>query len=58
MIRFGEFFIILLGGLLYDIVGRRFCLIVMYGKSIVVLEMDYLIVDFLMLCEILYLNDF
>lgn len=49
-------FMVLSGGLSYDTVGRRACLTVMHGKSTAVLEMDYPIVDFLMLCETPYPN--
>ena len=49
-------FMVLSGGLSYDTVGRRSCLTVMHGKSTAVLEMDFPIVDFLMLCETPYPN--
>uniref|UniRef100_A0A8C1VPP3 Syntaxin-binding protein 5-like n=1 Tax=Cyprinus carpio TaxID=7962 RepID=A0A8C1VPP3_CYPCA len=52
-----EAFVIFSGGLSYDKAGRRPTLTIMHGKAIIVLEMDYPIVDFLVLCETPYLNE-
>ncbi|TRY91853.1 hypothetical protein DNTS_027196 [Danionella cerebrum] len=52
-----EAFIIFSGGLSYDKAGRRPTLTIMHGKAITVLEMDYPIVDFMVLCETPYLNE-
>ncbi|XP_016108832.1 syntaxin-binding protein 5-like [Sinocyclocheilus grahami] len=52
-----EAFVVFSGGLSYDKAGRRPTLTIMHGKAITVLEMDYPIVDFLVLCETPYLND-
>lgn len=51
-----EAFAVFSGGLSYDKAGRRPTLTIMHGKAITVLEMDYPIVDFLVLCETPYLN--
>ncbi|XP_052421840.1 syntaxin-binding protein 5-like isoform X7 [Carassius gibelio] len=50
-------FIVFSGGLSYDKAGRRPTLTIMHGKAITVLEMDYPIVDFLVLCDTPYLNE-
>uniref|UniRef100_A0A673II12 Syntaxin-binding protein 5-like n=1 Tax=Sinocyclocheilus rhinocerous TaxID=307959 RepID=A0A673II12_9TELE len=50
-------FVVFSGGLSYDKAGRRPTLTIMHGKAITVLEMDYPIVDFLVLCETPYLNE-
>uniref|UniRef100_A0A8C1D0N8 Syntaxin binding protein 5L n=1 Tax=Cyprinus carpio carpio TaxID=630221 RepID=A0A8C1D0N8_CYPCA len=55
--RNSEAFVIFSGGLSYDKAGRRPTLTIMHGKAIIVLEMDYPIVDFLVLCETPYLNE-
>ncbi|XP_016309721.1 syntaxin-binding protein 5-like isoform X4 [Sinocyclocheilus anshuiensis] len=52
-----EAFVVFSGGLSYDKAGRRPTLTIMHGKAITVLEMDYPIVDFLVLCETPYLNE-
>ncbi|XP_073768258.1 syntaxin-binding protein 5-like isoform X27 [Danio rerio] len=52
-----EAFVIFSGGLSYDKAGRRPTLTIMHGKAITVLEMDYPIVDFMVLCETPYLNE-
>ncbi|KTF87144.1 hypothetical protein cypCar_00006859, partial [Cyprinus carpio] len=52
-----EAFVVFSGGLSYDKAGRRPTLTIMHGKAITVLEMDYPIVDFLVLCETPYIND-
>jgi len=51
-----EAFVIFSGGLSYDKAGRRPTLTIMHGKAITVLEMDYPIVDFMVLCDTPYLN--
>lgn len=51
-----EAFVVFSGGLSYDKAGRRPTLTIMHGKAITVLEMDYPIVDFLVLCDTPYLN--
>ncbi|XP_038657863.1 syntaxin-binding protein 5-like isoform X2 [Scyliorhinus canicula] len=56
--RYSEPFIIFSGGLSYDKACRRPSLTIMHGKSVTVLEMDYPIVDFLVLCETPYTNEF
>ncbi|XP_028291625.1 syntaxin-binding protein 5-like isoform X11 [Gouania willdenowi] len=55
--RNSEPFIIFSGGLSYDKAGRRPTLTIMHGKAITVLEMDYPIVEFLVLCETPYNNE-
>uniref|UniRef100_A0A671RMS0 Syntaxin-binding protein 5-like n=1 Tax=Sinocyclocheilus anshuiensis TaxID=1608454 RepID=A0A671RMS0_9TELE len=55
--RNSEAFVVFSGGLSYDKAGRRPTLTIMHGKAITVLEMDYPIVDFLVLCETPYLNE-
>ncbi|XP_059355913.1 syntaxin-binding protein 5-like isoform X3 [Carassius carassius] len=50
-------FVVFSGGLSYDKAGRRPTLTIMHGKAITVLEMDYPIVDFLVLCDTPYLNE-
>nr|XP_055072387.1 syntaxin-binding protein 5-like isoform X5 [Misgurnus anguillicaudatus] len=52
-----EAFVVFSGGLSYDKAGRRPTLTIMHGKAITVLEMDYPIVDFMVLCETPYLNE-
>ncbi|XP_056098075.1 syntaxin-binding protein 5-like isoform X18 [Rhinichthys klamathensis goyatoka] len=52
-----EAFVIFSGGLSYDKAGRRPTLTIMHGKAITVLEMDYPIVDFMVLCDTPYLNE-
>lgn len=51
-----EPFVIFSGGLSYDKAGRRPALTIMHGKAITVLEMDYPIVEFMVLCETPYNN--
>lgn len=51
-----EPFVIFSGGLSYDKAGRRPTLTIMHGKAITVLEMDYPIVEFMVLCETPYNN--
>ncbi|XP_061578927.1 syntaxin-binding protein 5-like, partial [Cololabis saira] len=55
--RNSEPFVIFSGGLSYDKPGRRPTLTIMHGKAITVLEMDYPIVEFLVLCETPYINE-
>ncbi|XP_052421842.1 syntaxin-binding protein 5-like isoform X9 [Carassius gibelio] len=55
--RNSDAFIVFSGGLSYDKAGRRPTLTIMHGKAITVLEMDYPIVDFLVLCDTPYLNE-
>ncbi|XP_051762152.1 syntaxin-binding protein 5-like isoform X12 [Ctenopharyngodon idella] len=55
--RNSEAFVVFSGGLSYDKAGRRPTLTIMHGKAITVLEMDYPIVDFLVLCDTPYLNE-
>uniref|UniRef100_A0A8C2BZY1 Syntaxin-binding protein 5-like n=1 Tax=Cyprinus carpio TaxID=7962 RepID=A0A8C2BZY1_CYPCA len=55
--RNSEAFVVFSGGLSYDKAGRRPTLTIMHGKAITVLEMDYPIVDFLVLCETPYINE-
>ncbi|XP_056098069.1 syntaxin-binding protein 5-like isoform X13 [Rhinichthys klamathensis goyatoka] len=55
--RNSEAFVIFSGGLSYDKAGRRPTLTIMHGKAITVLEMDYPIVDFMVLCDTPYLNE-
>uniref|UniRef100_A0A1A8EVN5 Syntaxin-binding protein 5-like n=1 Tax=Nothobranchius korthausae TaxID=1143690 RepID=A0A1A8EVN5_9TELE len=55
--RSSEPFIIFSGGLSYDKAGRRPALTIMHGKAITVLEMDYPIVEFMVLCETPYNNE-
>ncbi|XP_056610526.1 syntaxin-binding protein 5-like isoform X9 [Triplophysa dalaica] len=50
-------FVVFSGGLSYDKAGRRPTLTIMHGKAITVLEMDYPIVEFIVLCETPYLNE-
>uniref|UniRef100_A0A3Q1GYJ7 Syntaxin binding protein 5L n=1 Tax=Acanthochromis polyacanthus TaxID=80966 RepID=A0A3Q1GYJ7_9TELE len=52
-----EPFVIFSGGLSYDKAGRRPTLTIMHGKAITVLEMDYPIVEFMVLCETPYNNE-
>ncbi|KAI7808875.1 putative syntaxin-binding protein 5-like, partial [Triplophysa rosa] len=52
-----EAFVVFSGGLSYDKAGRRPTLTIMHGKAITVLEMDYPIVEFIVLCETPYLNE-
>uniref|UniRef100_A0A8C9RSX2 Syntaxin-binding protein 5-like n=1 Tax=Scleropages formosus TaxID=113540 RepID=A0A8C9RSX2_SCLFO len=54
----GEPFVIFSGGLSYDKASRRPALTIMHGKAITVLEMDHPIVEFLVLCETPYANEF
>lgn len=51
-----EPFVVFSGGLSYDKAGRRPTLTIMHGKAITVLEMDYPIVEFMVLCETPYNN--
>lgn len=39
------------GGMSYDRTGRTPCITVMTGKNTTVLEMEYPIIDFVVLCE-------
>ena len=39
------------GGMSYDRAGRTPCITVMTGKTTTVLEMEYNVVDFVVLCE-------
>ncbi|XP_069010832.1 syntaxin-binding protein 5-like isoform X16 [Embiotoca jacksoni] len=55
--RSSEPFVIFSGGLSYDKAGRRPTLTIMHGKAITVLEMDYPIVEFMVLCETPYNNE-
>ncbi|XP_077072150.1 syntaxin-binding protein 5-like isoform X10 [Siphateles boraxobius] len=55
--RNSEAFVVFSGGLSYDKAGRRPTLTIMHGKAITVLEMDYPIVDFMVLCDTPYLNE-
>ncbi|XP_059355919.1 syntaxin-binding protein 5-like isoform X9 [Carassius carassius] len=55
--RNSDAFVVFSGGLSYDKAGRRPTLTIMHGKAITVLEMDYPIVDFLVLCDTPYLNE-
>ncbi|XP_005925958.1 syntaxin-binding protein 5-like isoform X16 [Haplochromis burtoni] len=55
--RNSEPFVIFSGGLSYDKAGRRPALTIMHGKAITVLEMDYPIVEFMVLCETPYNNE-
>ncbi|XP_023806744.1 syntaxin-binding protein 5-like isoform X6 [Oryzias latipes] len=55
--RSSEPFVIFSGGLSYDKAGRRPTLTIMHGKAITVLEMDYPIVEFMVLCETPYINE-
>ncbi|XP_019945185.1 syntaxin-binding protein 5-like isoform X8 [Paralichthys olivaceus] len=55
--RSSEPFIVFSGGLSYDKAGRRPTLTIMHGKAITVLEMDYPIVEFMVLCETPYNNE-
>ncbi|XP_005810099.1 syntaxin-binding protein 5-like isoform X12 [Xiphophorus maculatus] len=55
--RSSEPFVIFSGGLSYDKAGRRPALTIMHGKAITVLEMDYPIVEFMVLCETPYNNE-
>ena len=43
--------VIFSGGMSYDRAGRTPCITVMTGKSTTVLEMEYNVVDFVVLCE-------
>ncbi|XP_053295343.1 syntaxin-binding protein 5-like isoform X3 [Pleuronectes platessa] len=52
-----EPFIVFSGGLSYDKAGRRPTLTIMHGKAITVLEMDYPIVEFMVLCDTPYNNE-
>uniref|UniRef100_A0A3Q2P2P9 Syntaxin binding protein 5L n=1 Tax=Fundulus heteroclitus TaxID=8078 RepID=A0A3Q2P2P9_FUNHE len=55
--RNSEPFVIFSGGLSYDKAGRRPALTIMHGKAITVLEMDYPIVEFMVLCDTPYINE-
>ncbi|XP_041663044.1 syntaxin-binding protein 5-like [Cheilinus undulatus] len=55
--RSSEPFVIFSGGLSYDKAGRRPTLTIMHGKAITALEMDYPIVEFMVLCETPYNNE-
>ncbi|XP_060944691.1 syntaxin-binding protein 5-like isoform X1 [Limanda limanda] len=55
--RSSEPFIVFSGGLSYDKAGRRPTLTIMHGKAITVLEMDYPIVEFMVLCDTPYNNE-
>ncbi|XP_035506992.1 syntaxin-binding protein 5-like isoform X10 [Scophthalmus maximus] len=55
--RSSEPFVVFSGGLSYDKAGRRPTLTIMHGKAITVLEMDYPIVEFMVLCETPYNNE-
>ncbi|XP_056610530.1 syntaxin-binding protein 5-like isoform X12 [Triplophysa dalaica] len=55
--RNSDAFVVFSGGLSYDKAGRRPTLTIMHGKAITVLEMDYPIVEFIVLCETPYLNE-
>ncbi|XP_053734220.1 syntaxin-binding protein 5-like isoform X14 [Synchiropus splendidus] len=55
--RSSEPFVIFSGGLSYDKAGRRPTLTIMHGKAVTVLEMDYPIVEFMVLCETPYNNE-
>ncbi|KAK6170712.1 hypothetical protein SNE40_019034 [Patella caerulea] len=54
----GEGLIIFSGGMSYDRAGRTPCITVMNGKSTTVLEMEHNVVDFVVLCETPWANDF
>ncbi|ESO87245.1 hypothetical protein LOTGIDRAFT_154747 [Lottia gigantea] len=53
-----EGLIIFSGGMSYDRAGRTPCITVMNGKSTTVLEMEHNVVDFVVLCETPWANDF
>ncbi|XP_058510232.1 syntaxin-binding protein 5-like isoform X6 [Solea solea] len=55
--RNSEPFVVFSGGLSYDKAGRRPTLTIMHGKAITVLEMDYPIVEFMVLCDTPYNNE-
>ncbi|XP_060577978.1 syntaxin-binding protein 5-like isoform X2 [Ruditapes philippinarum] len=50
--------VIFSGGMSYDRAGRTPCITVMSGKNTTVLEMEHTIIDFVVLCETPWQNDF
>ncbi|XP_053396743.1 syntaxin-binding protein 5-like isoform X2 [Mercenaria mercenaria] len=56
--RTGDPLIIFSGGMSYDRAGRTPCITVMSGKNTTVLEMEHTIIDFVVLCETPWQNDF
>ncbi|XP_071113160.1 syntaxin-binding protein 5-like isoform X9 [Haliotis cracherodii] len=57
-IRNGEPLVIFSGGMSYDRAGRTPSITVMNGRSTTVLEMEHNVVDFVVLCETPWSNDF
>ncbi|KAK3089384.1 hypothetical protein FSP39_003169 [Pinctada imbricata] len=57
-VRNGEPLVIFSGGISYDRAGTTPSITVMNGKSTTVLEMEHNVVDFVVLCETPYQNDF
>ncbi|XP_069133314.1 syntaxin-binding protein 5-like isoform X2 [Argopecten irradians] len=56
--RSGDLLVIFSGGMSYDRAGRTPSITVMNGKSTTVLEMEHNVVDFVVLCETPWHNDF
>ncbi|XP_033741004.1 syntaxin-binding protein 5-like isoform X3 [Pecten maximus] len=56
--RNGDLLVIFSGGMSYDRAGRTPSITVMNGKSTTVLEMEHNVVDFVVLCETPWHNDF
>ncbi|KAK3588352.1 hypothetical protein CHS0354_003282 [Potamilus streckersoni] len=57
-VRNSEPLVIFSGGMSYDRAGRTPCITVMTGKTTTVLEMEHNVVDFVVLCETPWSNDF
>ncbi|KAL3882515.1 hypothetical protein ACJMK2_028851 [Sinanodonta woodiana] len=57
-VKNSEPLVIFSGGMSYDRAGRTPCITVMTGKTTTVLEMEHNVVDFVVLCETPWSNDF
>ncbi|KAL4233705.1 Syntaxin-binding protein 5 [Mactra antiquata] len=57
-VRTGEPMVMFSGGMSYDRAGRTPCITVMTGKTTTVLEMEHTVIDFVVLCDTPWQNDF
>ncbi|XP_052807646.1 syntaxin-binding protein 5-like isoform X3 [Mya arenaria] len=57
-VRNGDPLVIFSGGMSYDRAGRTPCITVMTGKTTTVLEMEHTVIDFVVMCETPWQNDF
>ncbi|XP_052807591.1 syntaxin-binding protein 5-like isoform X10 [Mya arenaria] len=57
-LRSSDPLVIFSGGMSYDRAGRTPCITVMTGKTTTVLEMEHTVIDFVVMCETPWQNDF